>query len=241
MYKGKKVILIAPALNEQGKIEEVAKKVPYDVVDTFLVVDDGSTDQGAALAEENGAVILRHEQTKGVGVAIRDGFRYAQRENFDIAVIIAGNNKDDPAEIVRLLDPICDDDCDFVVGSRFLPGGAYGGDMPGYRVIATRYIHPWLVRRFCNKAITESSNGYRAMKLSVLDDPRIKIDQSWQKDYQLEMYLIMRILMLDFRTTEVPVSKIYPRREIGNTKMAPITGWWKMLYPIILVGLGLRK
>ncbi len=241
MYKGKKVILIAPAYNEEGKIEEVAKKTPYDIVDTFLVVDDGSDDQGAAKSEENGATILRHDRPMGVGVAIRDGYRYAQRNNFDIAVIIAGNNKDDPREISRLLDPICDDDCDFVVGSRFLPGGAYGGDMPAYRVFATKYIHPWLVRLFCNRKVTESSNGYRAMKLSVLDDTRINIDQSWQKDYQLEMYLIMRILMLDFKCTEVPVSKIYPPREMGNTKMTPITGWWKMFYPIILVGMGIRK
>ena len=160
MYKGKKIILIAPAFNEEGKIEEVAKKVPYDIVDTFLVVDDGSTDEGAARAKEHGAVILRHDKTEGVGVSIRDGYHYAQRENFNIAVIIAGNNKDDPAEIVRLLDPICDDDYDFVVGSRFLPGGEFGGDMPAYRVIATRYIHPWLVRQFCKKKITESSNGY---------------------------------------------------------------------------------
>lgn len=241
MYKGKRIILIAPSYNERGKIEEVAKMVPYDIVDKFLVVDDGSTDGGQKLAAENGAEILRHEVRQGVGVSIRDGLRLAMKENFDIVVIIAGNNKDNPKEITRLLDPICDDDFEFVMGSRFIPGGGYGGDMPTYRILATKYIHPWIVRLFCKKKVTETSNGYRAMKVSLLGDERIDIGQPWLKDYQLEMYLLMRILMLGFKTTEVPVSKIYPPREIGYTKMTPIIGWWKMVYPIVLVGLGIRK
>ena len=241
MYKNKKVLLIAPAYNEARKIEEVAKKVPYDVVDTFLVVSDGSTDDTAEAAEAEGARVLRHEKRMGVGMSIRDGYKIAREEGFDIAVVIAGNNKDDPREITRLLDPICDDDCDFVMGSRYLDGGRFGGDMPTYRVFATKYVHPFIVNLFCKRGVTESSNGYRALKVSVLEDPRVNLEQKWLKDYQLEMYILMRILMLDFKCTEVPVSKIYPPREIGNTKMTPIVGWWKMVYPIVLVGLGLRK
>jgi len=241
MYKGRRIILIAPAYNEARKIEEVARKVPHEVVDTFLVVSDGSTDGTAEAAEAHGARVLRHARRMGVGVSIRDGYRVAREEGFDIAVVIAGNNKDDPREITRLLDPICDADHDFVMGSRFLAGGRYGGDMPGYRVYATKYVHPFIVRLFCRRKVTETSNGYRALKVSVLADPRINLDQVWLKDYQLEMYLLMRILMLDFRCTEVPVSKIYPPREMGNTKMPPVVGWWKMVYPLVLVGLGIRK
>ncbi len=241
MYKNRKILLVAPALNEKGKIEQVAEKVPYDIVDKFLVVDDGSTDGTPDLARAHGAEVLVHDRRMGVGTAIRDGYQVAADEGFDIVVIIAGNAKDDPREITRLLDPICDDDCDFVMGSRYLPGGSYGGDMPLYRVFATRYVHPWLVRRFCDRPVTESSNGYRAMKVSALQDPRIDLEQAWLTDYQLEMYVLMKFLMLDFRTAEVPVSKIYPSRQLGNTKMVPIIGWWKMLYPIILVGLGIQK
>ncbi len=241
MYKNKRILLVAPALNEAGKIEQVAARVPHDIVDKFLVVDDGSTDRTPDIARAHGAQVLAHAETQGVGTAIRHGYRVARDENFDIVVVIAANNKDDPRQITRLLDPICDDDYDFVMGSRYLPGGAYGGDMALYRVFATRYLHPWLVRLFCKRRVTETTNGYRAMKVAVLGDPRIDIDQSWLKDYQLEMYLLMKVLMLDFRTTEVPVSKIYPPKAMGNTKMVPITGWWKMLYPIILVGMGIRN
>lgn len=241
MYKGRRIILIAPAYNEEKKIEEVAKRVPYGVVDKFVVVSDGSTDRTAEVSAANGAHVIRHEEKLGAGASIRDGYRVAQEEKFDIAVVIAGNNKDDPQEITRLLNPICDDDYDFVMGSRYLPGGTYGGDMPLYRIFATKYVHPWLVWLMSGLKLSETTNGFRAIKISVLSDRRINLNQSWLQEYQLEMYLLMKVLKLDFRIAEVPVSKIYPPRRMGNTKMVPIIGWWKMLYPILLVGLGLRR
>ena len=186
--------------------------------------------------------MISHDKPLGVGTAIKRGYRVALEEDFDIAVVIAGNNKDDPSEVIRLLDPICAGDFEFVMGSRYLPGGSFGGDMPAYRVFATRNIHPLIVRLLTGTKVTETSNGYRAIATEVLRDPRIRLEQTWLRDYQLEMYLIMKVLMLDgIRTTEVPISKIYPPKEIGYTKMTPIIGWWKMLYPLFLIGLGIRK
>lgn len=240
MYKGRRVLLVAPAYNEIGKIGEVVRRTPRAIVDTILVVDDGSTDTTVSEARRAGAEVLSLGAVKGVGYAIRAGFDYAVARSFEIVVVIAGNNKDDPKEIPRLLDPIIDDDCDFVMGSRFLAGGRYGGDMPLYRKFATR-LHPWLVGVFTGRIITESTNGFRAMKTAVLADPRIRLNQSWLDNYELEVYLLFKLLKLGFRCTEVPVSKIYPPRRQGNTKMRPIFDWWKMLRPIFLVGFGIRQ
>ena len=239
MYKSRKILLIAPAFNEEAKIGEVVRRTPRDIVDVMLVVDDGSTDATAIVARRHGAEVISLDRVYGVGHAIRRGFEEACRGHFDIVVVIAGNNKDAPEEITRLLDPICDDDYDFVIGSRFLAGGAYGGDMPLYRKLATR-LHPFLVSLFCGKSITESSNGYRAMKVSVLDDARIDLRQDWLAGYQLEVYLMMKLLKLGYRTIEVPVSKIYPSKTAGNTKMRPLVDWWHMLAPIIVIGLGIE-
>ena len=238
MYKSRKIIMIAAAYNEEGKIGEVVRRTPRDIVDVVYVVDDGSTDGTASEARRYGAEVTSLRRMCGVGVALRLGFKEAQRRGMDIVVVIAGNNKDAPEEITRLLDPICDEDYDFVMGSRFLSGGLYGGDMPLYRKAATR-IHPVLVGLLCRKAITESSNGYRAMKVSVLADSRIDLYQGWLDGYQLEVYLLMKLLKLGYRTTEVPVTKIYPPRSEGNTKMRPFVDWWQMLSPIFLVGLGI--
>ncbi len=240
MYKSRSVLLIAPAYNEEAKIAEVVRRAPRDVVDLMLVVDDGSTDGTAAAARGHGAEVISLPRVCGVGCAIRCGFEEARRRGIDIVVVIAGNNKDAPEEITRLLDPICDDDCDFVMGSRFLAGGAYGGDMPAYRKVATR-LHPLLVSLFCGKRVTESSNGYRAMKAALLDDPRIDLRQDWLDGYDLEVYLLMKLIKLGYRTTEVPVSKIYPPKSVGNTKMRPLIDWWRMLRPIFIVGCGLER
>jgi dolichol-phosphate mannosyltransferase len=240
VYKSRTVLLIAPAFNEEAKIGEVVRRVPREIVDTVLVVDDGSADRTAAVASMHGAEVITLDRVEGVGYAIRRGFEEARRRGFDIVVVIAGNNKDAPEEITGLLDPICDADHDFVMGSRYLEGGRYGGDMPLYRKLATR-LHPFLVSLFCGKRVTESSNGYRAMKVSVLDDPRIDLHQRWLDGYQLEVYLLIKLLKLGYRTAEVPVSKIYPSKAAGNTKMRPLIDWWHMLAPVFIVGLGIDR
>jgi len=240
MHKSRTVMLIAPAFNEAGKIGEVVRRTPRDIVDTILVVDDGSTDGTAAAARREGAEVVSLGRVCGVGAAIRRGFDEARRRDIEIAVVIAGNNKDAPEEITRLLDPICDEGYDFVIGSRFLAGGRYGGDMPFYRQVATRF-HPLLVSLFCGRRVTESSNGYRAVRVAALDDPRIDLDRRWLDGYQLEVYLMMKLLKLGYRTAEAPVSKIYPPKAAGNTKMRPVLDWWQMLAPIFVVGLGLER
>jgi dolichol-phosphate mannosyltransferase len=238
MYKSRTVMLIAPAWNEAGKIGEVVRRTPRGIVDHILVVDDGSTDATAATARAAGAEIVALGRVCGVGAAIRRGYAEARRRAIDIAVVIAGNNKDAPEEIARLLDPICEQNCDFVIGSRYLAGGRYGGDMPRYRKAATR-LHPWLVGLFCHRRLSESTNGYRALRVPILRDPRIDLDRVWLDGYALEVYLLMKLIKLGYKTAEVPVSKIYPPRAAGNTKMRPILDWWRILMPIFVVGLGL--
>jgi dolichol-phosphate mannosyltransferase len=141
VYKGLSVALIAPVLDEEKKIGEVVRRAPRDIVDEVLVVDDGSHDRSAEVARYYGATVLELGRTIGVGAALREGFTWVKSHGFDVIVVCAGNNKDAPEEIPRLLDPIVGG-ADFVQGSRFANGGRTGG-MPLYRQIATR-IHPIL-------------------------------------------------------------------------------------------------
>ena len=112
--------------------------------------------------------------------------------------------------------------------------------MPLYRRLATR-LHPWLMSRLVGKGLTESTNGFRGFRLSLLDDPRINLHQRWLDSYGLEVYLLWKVLKLGYRHTEVPCTKIYPPRSMGNTKMTPIVGWWSILRPVFLLSLGLRR
>jgi dolichol-phosphate mannosyltransferase len=238
VYRGLRVCLIAPVLDEERKIGEVVRRVPRDVVDEMLVVDDGSTDRSAEVARAHGVAVLPMGRTVGVGAALRAGFQWARFRGFDVIVVIAGNTKDAPEEIPRLLEAIADG-ADFVQGSRFLRGGATGG-MPLYRRLATR-VHPVLFSLAARKWVSESTNGFRAFRARLLDDRRIDLNQAWLDEYELEPYLYWKAIRLGYRTAEVAVTKIYPPRSLGYTKMAPVTGWWSILRPVILLGLGLRK
>jgi dolichol-phosphate mannosyltransferase len=238
VYRGLRVCLIAPVLNEEQKIGEVVRRAPRDVVDEVLVVDDGSTDRSAEVARARGAAVLPLGRTVGVGAALRAGFQWARVRGFDVIVVIAGNTKDAPEEIPRLLEAITGG-ADFVQGSRFLAGGATGG-MPLYRRLATR-VHPVLFSLAARKWVSESTNGFRAFRAPLLDDRRIDLDQAWLDEYELEPYFYWKVIRLGYRTAEVPVTKIYPPKSLGYTKMAPVTGWWSILRPVVLLGLGLRK
>ena len=240
MYKSLSVIAIVPVLDEEKKIGEVVRRVPRHVVDETLVVDDGSTDRSPEVAEELGARVIRLGRTLGVGAALRTGYEYAVDKGFDVAVVMAGNNKDSPEEIPLLLEPIAEGRADFVQGSRFLKRQADFGPMPAYRRVATR-LHPLLFSLVAGRRVTESTNGFRAVHRRILADSRVNLAQPWLDGYELEPYLYIRAIRLGYATAEVPVTKVYPPKALGQTKMAPVVGWWSILRPLVLVGLRLKK
>jgi len=241
VYRDKRIVVVAPVYNEEAKIPRVVsrlKAMSMACVDEIVIVDDGSTDRSAQRAERAGATVIRLGRCYGVGAALRSGFEYAHANGYDVCVCIAGNNKDEPEEIPRLLEPVVAGDDDFVQGSRYLHGGI-AGNMPLYRRMATR-LHPWLFSLFVGKRMTESTNGFRAFRLSLLRDPGIKLDQRWLDGYELEPYLLFQVIRRGYKHREVPCTKVYPPKELGQTKVPPVVGWWALLRPIFLLGFGIK-
>jgi dolichol-phosphate mannosyltransferase len=240
MYRGMRVMGLVPVLDEEHKIGEVVRRVPRDVVDLTLVVDDGSTDKSPEVARSHGAKVIELGHTIGVGAAIRAGFEYAVAEGFDVVVVMAGNNKDSPEEIALLLDEMADKPADLVQGSRWLGVSTDYGDMPIYRKFATR-LHPMLFNAISPVRLSDTTNGFRAVRTSVLADPRLDLDQRWLDEYELEVYLLYKTAKLGYSLAEVGVTKRYPPKSLGQTKMKPITGWWSILRPLVLLGLHIKK
>jgi dolichol-phosphate mannosyltransferase len=227
------------AYNEGEKIRRTLSRHPPSRPYDLLVMDDGSTDGSLTTVGPN-VIVLRNEINRGIGASMKAVFEFVLERGYDILVIQAGNDKDEPLEIPALLAPILAGDADFVQGSRFLAGGAFG-NMPHHRVVATRAIHPWLCSLAARKRLTESTNGFRAFRTALLRDRRINWRQSWLDRYELEPYLLIKAIRLGYRHLEVPVTKLYPDHQIGYTKMRPLIDWWSILRPIVYLGLGLRR
>lgn len=240
-------VLVCPvAFNENAKLKNVIecflKSCVHDQVD-YLVVDDASDDGTTEVIQEfalQGVKTIKHERRLGVGAAIRTAIKYAQKHEYEVLVIMAGNSKDNPDEIPRLIDPIVKEGYDFVQGSRYKGQERIGGDMPLYRKVATR-IHPWLMSLITKQKVTDSTNGFRAFRLSIFDHQEINIDQSWLDHYEIEPYLLYKAIMLGFKFKEASVTKIYPPKKAGYTKMRPLIGWWSILRPVVYLGLGIKK
>jgi dTDP-4-amino-4,6-dideoxygalactose transaminase len=236
-----RVLVVPFAYNEGQKIRTTLSRFPAERDYDVLVMNDGSTDGSLDGVEaEFNVSVQSHAYNRGIGAAIKTIFAHAIENDYDIMVPMAGNNKDEPLEIPRLLKPILEDSYDFVQGSRFLPGGRYG-DMPTYRILSTKVIHPMLFSLAVGKRVTESTNGFRAFRVSLLLDERINWRQDWLDRYELEPYLMYKVIRLGYKHMEVPVTKIYPPRQLGYTKMRPVIDWWSILRPIVYLRLGLKK
>src|SRR5260370_41545652 len=95
MYRGLSVIAVAPVFNEAAKIGKVVARMPREIVDEVLVVDDGSTDDSAEVARSSGAQVISMGATPGVGAALRTGYEYAVQGGYDVTVTVAGNRSEE--------------------------------------------------------------------------------------------------------------------------------------------------
>ena len=235
---GPRILAATFAFNEGEKIRRTLARHPGERGYDLLVVDDGSTD-GSLDAVDRRVIVLRNPRNLGIGASMKRTFEYVLDNEYDIVVIQAGNDKDDPLEIPSLLAPIVDGHADFVQGSRYLGGGGFA-NMPRYRVLGTRVIHPLVFSLAARKRVTESTNGFRAFRSALLRDARINWRQDWLDRYELEPYLMLKAITLGYRHCEVPVTKIYPARTLGYTKMKPFVDWWGILRPVIYLGLRIK-
>ena len=208
---------------------------PYDV----FVVDDGSTDGTEDVLRARGFPFLRHERNRGLGAAIKSGLAHALAGGYEAVVVMAGNGKDDPAEVPRLIEALAG--CDYVQGSRFRPGGSHHNlPLPRHLMIRGHAIFVWLLTGFAG---TDAVNGFRAYRLALFRDRRIDVWQDWLDRYEFESYLHFKVLTLGYRVREVPVSKTYPRPRPGlrYSHIRPVVDWWRILRPLVLLRLGLRR
>lgn len=241
-----KVLVAIPAYNEAGKIGRVIQTCRYPPGYEVVVVDDGSTDatvadiRSAQAHVETPVTVRAHTARQGVGACFQEAFRYALAHAFEFVAFLAGNTKDDPKDVVRLVNVLSEGGYDYVQGARHLPGGGCE-NTPWLRVIGTRWIHPALFWCVTGRWMHDTTNGLRVFRATLLTDPRIRWDQAWLRGYELEPYLLYYAVRLGYRVGEVAVKKTYPPKALGITKMPALTGWWLMSRALVYLGLRLKR
>ncbi len=237
-----RTLAIVPVFSEAGKIGWVLERFEPSFVDEVCLVLDSP--EGNILGEIDEAsrkvqvpvTIIENPERKGIGYAIKQGYRYAFSKGFELIIVMAGNGKDDPKEIPRLTTPIVRNGFEYIQGSRFLHGGRRD-KTPFLRGLFIR-LFPLVWTILVGVRCTDVTNGFRAYKASILKDSRVNVWQSWLDNYQLEYYLHYKVLTLGYRFAERPVSKSYRhKRRRRYSHISPLKDWWQIVGPLLLLRL----
>ena len=200
------------AYEEEGNIAHVLEKMPVSVNGepyTTLVVVDGGDDRTAEIARSfPGVVVIEFPVNLGHGVALQVTYRYCVNHNVKYVVTLDADGQNDPSEIPQILAPLLADTADFVLGSRVL-----GVDKTSDKIrkFGVRFFS-FIMNRMTASHITDTSTGYRALRVTMLADV---VDRLRQQQYQTSELLIT-CLKRGWRVSEVP-TEWYPRVS-GETK-----------------------
>ncbi|MES2392681.1 MAG: glycosyltransferase family 2 protein [Acidobacteriota bacterium] len=204
-----KVSLVVAALNEAGSIAGVVRGVPrggegFEVVEC-VVVDNGSTDGTAEIAEAAGARVVRAR--RGYGAAMKAGAEAAVGE---LLVFADGDGADPVEEMARLVGPIVRGEADFVLASRIL-GKREAGSMNGSQVFAG-WLIGWMVRGLYGFRYTDMC-AFRAIRRETLEAMQMReMTFGWNLEMQI------KAVKMGLRVVEVPVD--YRRRSAGESKVS---------------------
>jgi glycosyltransferase involved in cell wall biosynthesis len=164
---GRSVVVAIPAYNEDRFIGSLVLKLRARDR-RVLVVDDGSTDATAQLAEAAGATVVRHPSNLGKTAAVKTAFEHARRMGADALVLLDGDSQHDPADVDSLAEPILNGEADMVVGSRF--AGRHSV-IPRWRV-AGQHALTLATNMGSGLHMSDTESGYRAFSRKALDEMR---------------------------------------------------------------------
>jgi hypothetical protein len=220
------IFVIIPAYNEGKTIQSVVKSLP-DVVRGYeiqpVVVSDGSGDDTARNAKYNGTIVMEHPINQGQGGALKTGFEVANQNGASIVVTMDGDGQHPTDELDRLVSPIIDDEADYVMGSRYI-GEDQSGNGPIRR--AGIQFYTWLINVLTKSDITDCTNGYRAIRGSMLEELTLTEEQFSAPE------LIIEARKSGMRIKEIPIT--IEERQAGDTKK-PKLGYAAGLMRTILV------
>ena len=204
-----RIAILIPAYNEQDSIGQVLPRIPATVcgVETaVLVVDDGSRDGTGDIARAHGAAVARHVINRGGGAALRTGYRLMADSGASVVVTLDADGQHLPEEMSRLVRPVLDGEVDVAHGSRVI-----GHAEPNHfaREAGIVFFNR-TVSLITRTRVSDCSNGYRAVRASVLPQLVLRQEQFHTSEFMIEA------IKRGIPAKEVPVT--VARRLHGHSK-----------------------
>ena len=229
-----RVLCFIPAYNEYSNLKSLISKIKKEnyMIDEFLFIDSGSNDGSLDIIKKSGHKYISLNENKGLGYLFIKAIDYSIQHNFDIFVVLSGNDKMNPADFQNILNPILFDGYDFIWGSRFLESGK-AINTPKFRETSIPLLSK-LVSFLFSRDVTDATNGFRAFKITTLLNILKKYDRRWLYGYSFETYLFGLVLSTKtIISKEVPVEIKYKIDE-KHTKIKPFLDYPSIIAPFFI-------
>lgn len=219
------IFIVIPAFNEESVIQDVLKEVQNAGYQNIIVVDDGSQDQTRKKAQEiQGVTALRHKINRGKGAATKTGVEAAKLLKADIIVTMDGDGQHDPKDIRKLIEPIIENHCDVVLGTRLVnPKG-----MPLRKIIAN-YVGNFFTWYLFGLWVADSQSGFRAYSKHAAEVINTRYDR-----YEYDSEIIREIYVYKLKYKEVPITVRYTEYSMGKIHKQGFINGTKTLYKMVL-------
>lgn len=219
-----KILIIVPAYNEEKNIASTISDIQdLDMYCDILVVNDGSSDKTSQTARVAGkSIVIDLPINLGIGGAVQTGFKYAERNNYDIAIQFDGDGQHKASEIKKIFNVIANHEADVAIGSRFLEkeSSFRSTFMRRKGIFIFKIINYLLIRQI----ITDNTSGFRAYNNRAI----AFLAKNYPADYP-EPESVVLLGRHGFRIKEVPV--VMQQRNFGRSS---IRGW-RIIYYMVKV------
>ena len=193
-----KKLVIIPAFNEEGNLENTIKDIKENAPDfDYVIINDCSTDDTLKICKRHGFHYLNLPINLGIGGAVQTGYRYAYYKGYDMAVQFDGDGQHDASYLEMMVKELEDEQADMVIGSRFIE--KEGFQSSALRRVGIKYFTV-LIRLLTGKTITDPTSGMRLVNRKLLK----KFTEDYPKDYP-EPESVVAILAQKYKVKEVPV------------------------------------
>jgi glycosyltransferase involved in cell wall biosynthesis len=197
--KNMKTCVIIPTYNESNTIAGLISQVRKLNLG-LVVVDDGSNDNTAAIAEKSGATVIRNGINQGKGSALVNGFKYCLKKDFDAAITMDGDGQHLPEDIPEFINLASKkEDLGLIIGNRM----ADRRNMPLIRVLTNKFMS-WLLSRIIKQKIYDSQCGFRLIKRKVLEKLSLKTHK-----FEIESEMIIEAARAGVKIGSIPIQTVY--------------------------------